>query len=89
MKTIFGKQKLWMNTLISGVPKSAFCMLMLYVAGFVMIMGLLIIGASFIKNKVVSDYFTERKNRIIQKLSAYAILLTGILYLVHNLHAHH
>lgn len=72
----------------SGDPKSAFCMMMLYIAGFVLIMGALIVGASFIKNKVVSGYFTERKNQLIQKVSAYAILLTGIIYLVHNLHEH-
>jgi nickel/cobalt transporter (NicO) family protein len=72
----------------SGDPQSAFCMMMLYIAGFIAVMGTLIIGASFIKNKVVAGYFTERKNQLVQKVSAYAILATGILYLVHNLHEH-
>jgi nickel/cobalt transporter (NicO) family protein len=72
----------------SGDPQSAFCMMMLYIAGFIAVMAVLIVGASFIKNKVVAGYFTERKNQLLQKVSAYAILATGILYLVHNLYEH-
>jgi ABC-type nickel/cobalt efflux system permease component RcnA len=73
---------------INGNPQNAFAMMMLYVTGFVVIMGLLIIGASFIKNRVVAGYFTEKKSQLIQKISAYAILLTGVIYLMHNLHHH-
>lgn len=51
-------------------------------------MSLLIIGASFIKNRVVAGYFTQRKNQLVQKISAYAILLTGLAYLTHNLLEH-
>jgi nickel/cobalt transporter (NicO) family protein len=69
-------------------PKSAFCMMLLYIAGFIVVMSGLILGASFIKNKVVSSYFSEKKNQLIQKFSAYAILLTGIMYLVHNVYEH-
>ncbi|MFN6943617.1 MAG: sulfite exporter TauE/SafE family protein [Cytophagaceae bacterium] len=67
---------------------SAFCMMMLYVAGFIIVMGMLIIGASFINNKFVSKYFKQSKALLIQKLSAYAILLTGVIYLVHNVTEH-
>lgn len=69
-------------------PKSAFCMMLLYIAGFIAVMSGLILGASFIKNKVVSNYFNDKKNRLIQKVSAYAILLTGLMYLGHNLLEH-
>jgi nickel/cobalt transporter (NicO) family protein len=72
----------------SGDPKSAFCMMVLYIAGFIVVMSALILGASFIKNKVVSSYFNEKKNLLIQKVSAYAILLTGLLYLIHNWQEH-
>jgi nickel/cobalt transporter (NicO) family protein len=73
---------------INGNPQNALAMMMLYVTGFVVIMGLLIIGASFINNRVVAGYFTENKSQRIQKISAYAILLTGVVYLIHNLHYH-
>ncbi len=72
----------------SGDPQNAFCMMLLYIAGFVFVMSGLIIGASFIKNKVVANYFNEKKNLLVQKLSAYAILATGLLYLAHNLFEH-
>jgi nickel/cobalt transporter (NicO) family protein len=72
----------------NGDPQSALCMMMLYIAGFILVMSALIAGASFIKNKLVAGYLTERKNRLIQKVSAYAILATGLLYLLHNLHEH-
>lgn len=65
----------------SGDPKSAFCMMLLYIAGFIAVISGLILGASLINNKIVSNYFNEMKNRLIQKVSAYAILLTGIMYL--------
>lgn len=72
----------------SGDPKSAFCMMLLYIVGFIVVMSGLILGASFIKNKVVSNYFNEKKNQLIQKISAYAILLTGLMYLGHNILEH-
>lgn len=42
-------------------PKSAFCMMLLYIAGFIAVMSGLILGASFIKNKAVSNYFNDKK----------------------------
>ncbi|WMJ73924.1 hypothetical protein RCC89_12230 [Cytophagaceae bacterium ABcell3] len=72
----------------TGDSKSALCMMGLYVVGFILIMAALIIGASFIKNKVVSKYFNEKRNLLIQKISAYAIILTGVLYLTHNIVDH-
>lgn len=72
----------------SGDPKSAFCMMLLYIVGFIVVMSGLILGASFIKNRVVSNYFNEKKNQLIQKISAYAILLTGLMYLGHNVLEH-
>jgi nickel/cobalt transporter (NicO) family protein len=71
-----------------AAPESAICMMLLYVVGFILVMGTLIIGASFIKNNLISKYFNQSKNLLIQKVSAYAILLTGVVYLVHNLVEH-
>lgn len=67
-----------------GDPQAAFYLMLLYIGGFVTIMGILIVIASYVKNRLVAGYFTEKKSQMIQKLSAVAILLTGMVYLVHN-----
>lgn len=71
-----------------GDPQSAFYLMLLYICGFITIMALLIFVASFIKNRLVAGYFTEKKNLLIQKISAVAILLTGVIYLAHNIVDH-
>jgi nickel/cobalt transporter (NicO) family protein len=72
----------------AGDAKSTICMMFLYIAGFIGVMSALIFGASLLKNRVVSNIFDEKKSQLVKKISAYAIFITGIVYLVHNLIEH-